>query len=56
VEVTSEAVRQHLRSMGYSWKRPRYVPNNKPPDPGEERKAKEESGSLKKGRQKEGSS
>ena len=25
VEVTPEAVRQHLRSMGYSWKRTRYV-------------------------------
>lgn len=30
--VTPEAVRQHLRSMGYSWKRTRYVPN-KPPNP-----------------------
>ena len=25
--VTPEAVRQHLLSMGYSWKRTRYVPN-----------------------------
>ena len=32
VGVTPEAVRQHLISMGYSWKRTRYVPN-KPLDP-----------------------
>jgi transposase len=32
LEVSSEAVRQHLVSMGYSWKRTRYVPN-KAPDP-----------------------
>ena len=31
IEVTPEAVRQHLLSMGYSWKRTRYVPS-KPPD------------------------
>ena len=30
IEVTPEAVRQHLLSMGYSWKRTRYVPT-KPP-------------------------
>jgi len=55
VGVTPEAVRQHLVSMGYSWKRTRYVPN-KPPDPEQERKAKEELEDLKKGRSKEGSS
>jgi transposase len=48
VEVTPEAVRQHLRSMGYSWKRTRYVPG-KPPDPEEEREAREELEELKKG-------
>ena len=26
LEVTPEAVRQHLVSMGYAWKRTRYVP------------------------------
>ena len=38
VVVTPEAVRQHLHSMGYSWKRTRYVPN-KEPDPVDERAA-----------------
>ena len=47
VEVTPEAVRQHLVSMGYSCKRTRYVPN-KPPE--QERKAREELEGLKKGR------
>ncbi|MCA1731914.1 MAG: winged helix-turn-helix domain-containing protein [Actinobacteria bacterium] len=55
VEVTPEAVRQHLRSMGYSWKRTRYVPN-KPPDPEQEREAREELEGLKRGRPKERSS
>src|SRR5688572_8001865 len=49
VVVTPEAVRQHLHSMGYSWKRTRYVPN-KPPDPEKEREAREELQRLKKGR------
>ena len=52
VEVTPEAVRQHLHSMGYSWKRTRYVPS-KPPDPEEEREAREELEALKKGLEKE---
>lgn len=55
VEVTPEAVRQHLRSMGYSWKRIRYVPN-KSPDPEEKREAREELEGLKRGRRKERSS
>ena len=55
VEVTPEAVRQHLHSMGYSWKRTRYVPS-KPPDPDEEREAREELEALKKGLEKESSS
>jgi transposase len=46
--VTPEAVRQHLRSMGYAWKRTRYVPA-KEPDPEEEREAREELERLKKG-------
>src|SRR5688572_16091239 len=50
--VTPEAVRQHLHSMGYSWKRTRYVPN-KAPDPEEEREAREELQGLKKGRWRE---
>lgn len=53
--VTPEAVRQHLHSMGYSWKRTRYVPNNEP-DPDEEREAREELEALKKGRPKARSS
>ncbi len=55
VEVTTEAVRQHLRSMGYSWKRTRYVPS-KPPDPDEECEARGELEALKKGLEKERSS
>ena len=55
VVVTPEAVRQHLHSMGYSWKRTRYVPN-KPPDPEKEREATEELQRLKKGRPMERSS
>lgn len=46
--VTPEAVRQHLLSMGYSWKRTRYAPA-KDPDPEWEREAREELGELKKG-------
>jgi transposase len=48
LEVTPEAVRQHLLSMGYSWKRTRYVPSGEP-DPEEESKAREELEQLKKG-------
>jgi transposase len=55
VQVTPEAVRQHLRSMGYSWKRTRYVPD-KPPDPEQEREAREQLERRKRGRRKEGSS
>jgi transposase len=53
--VTPEAVRQHLHSMGYSWKRTRYVPN-KAPNRQQEREATEELEGLKKGRPKERSS
>ncbi len=53
--VTPEAVRQHLLSMGYSWKRTRYVPS-KPPDPDQEREAREELEGFKKGRPRERSS
>jgi transposase len=55
VEVTPEAVRQHLLSMGYRWKRTRYAPA-KEPDPEEEREAREELEELKKGPPKGGSS
>jgi transposase len=55
IEVTPEAVRQHLLAMGYGWKRTRYVPN-KPPNPEEERKAREELEELKKGLKKARSS
>jgi transposase len=48
VVVTPEAVRQHLHSMGYAWKRTRYAPA-KEPDPEEEREAREELERLKKG-------
>jgi len=56
VEATPEAVRQHLRSMGYSWKRTRYVPNKAPDPEQEEREAREELEGLKRGRRKERSS
>lgn len=49
--VSPEAVRQHLHSMGYLWKRTRYVPN-KPPNPEQEREAREELEALKRGRPK----
>lgn len=55
IEVTPEAIRQHLIAMGYSWKRTRYVPSRSP-DPEEEREAREELEGLKKGRRKERSS
>lgn len=42
VEVTPEAIRQHLLAMGLRWKRTRYVPS-RPPDPEEEREAREPS-------------
>ncbi len=48
VVVGTEAVRQHLLSMGYRWKRTRYVPS-KPADPEEEREAREELEGLKGG-------
>jgi transposase len=48
VMVGAEAVRQHLLSMGYRWKRTRYVPC-KPPDPEEEREAREDLEGLKGG-------
>ncbi len=48
VEVTPEAVRQHLLSLGYRWKRTRYAPA-KEPDPEEEMEAREELEELKKG-------
>ncbi len=51
--VTPEAVRQHLLSMGYRWKRTRYAPA-KDPDPEQEREAREELEGLKKGLSKEG--
>jgi transposase len=53
--VTPEAVRQHLLSMGYSWKRTRYAPS-KPPDPEKEREAREELEGLKRGLEKGSSS
>jgi transposase len=46
--VTPEAIRQHLLSLGYSWKRTRYAPA-KEPDPEEEMEAREELEELKKG-------
>jgi transposase len=55
VVVSPEAVRQHLHSMGYTWKRTRYVPN-KAPDPDAEREAREELEALKRGHKKARSS
>jgi transposase len=51
VEVTPEAVRQHLHSMGYAWKRTRYVPA-KAPEPEEEKEARDELEALKRGHSK----
>ncbi len=48
IGVGPEAIRQHLVAMGYGWKRTRYVPS-RPPDPEEERKAREELEALKGG-------
>ncbi len=48
VGVTPEAIRQHLLSMGYRWKRTRYVPS-RPPAPEEERKARADLEELKRG-------
>ncbi len=48
IGVGPEAIRQHLVAMGYRWKRTRYVPS-KPSNPEEEREAREELGSLRKG-------
>jgi transposase len=48
LQLTPEAIRQHLLAMGYPWKRTRYVPSH-PPDPEEERKAKSELEGLKRG-------
>ncbi|MBA2691014.1 MAG: hypothetical protein H0U65_00785 [Rubrobacter sp.] len=48
VAVTPGAVRQHLLSMGYSWKRTRYAPAREP-DPEEEMEARKELEGLKKG-------
>lgn len=48
VSVTPEAVRQHLLTMGYTWKGTRYAPSREP-DPGEEKEAREELERLKKG-------
>ncbi len=55
LEVTPEAVRQHLLSMGYRWKRTRYAPA-KEPNPEEEHEAREELDGLKKGPARERSS
>jgi hypothetical protein len=46
--VSPEAVRQHLISMGHSWKRTRYSPD-KEPDPEQQRQAREELEDLKGG-------
>ena len=48
VGVTPEAVRQHLLSMGYRWKRTRYAPSREP-DPDRERDARDELEALKGG-------
>lgn len=49
VTVSAEAIRQHLHTLGYAWKRTRYVPA-KAPDPDEERDARETLEGLKRGR------
>jgi transposase len=51
--VSPEAVRQHLISMGHSWKRTRYSPD-KEPDPEQQRQAREELENLKRGQRRAG--
>ena len=46
--VTPEAIRQHLLSMGYRWKRTRYAPAREP-DPEEEREARDDLEGLRRG-------
>ncbi len=48
IGVSPEAIRQHLLSMGYRWKRTRYVPSDEP-DPEEEQRARGELEALKRG-------
>ncbi len=48
IGVSLEAIRQHLLSMGYRWKRTRYAPSGEP-DPEEERRARGELEELKRG-------
>ena len=48
IEVTPEAIRQHLLAMGYRWKRTRYVPS-RPPDPEQEKEARSDLQELKRG-------
>ena len=48
IGVSPEAIRQHPLSMGYRWKRTRYVPS-RPPDPEEERQARADLKELKRG-------
>lgn len=48
VEVSPEAIRRHLLSMGFRWKRTRYVPS-RPPDSEEERQARADLEELKRG-------
>jgi transposase len=40
LQVTAEAIRQHLISMGYRWKRTRYVPSQPPETPKKSKKQK----------------
>jgi transposase len=48
IGVSPETIRQHLLSMGYRWKRTRYVPS-RPPDPEEEKEARSDLEELKGG-------
>ena len=48
IEVTPEAIRQHLLAMGYRWKRTRYVPS-RPPDPEQEKEARSDLQERKRG-------
>lgn len=53
VEVTAEAIRQHLKRLGYVWKRTRYVPC-KTVDPELEQQHRAGLDTLKRGQQKKG--
>jgi hypothetical protein len=49
LRVTPEAIRQHLISMGYRWKRTRYVPCQPPETSRKSKKSQKRASGAKKG-------